>query len=68
MLKGRYNLIPLVLGFISIIIFTFSPSTIDNDGILREPFYLIIFAYLGILVAFILFLISVILESPRRKL
>jgi hypothetical protein len=67
MLKGRYYLIPLVLGFISFIIFTFSPSTIDNDGILREPFYLIVFGYLGILSAFILFLISFIVKNSRRK-
>lgn len=63
MLKGRFYLIPMALGLISFISFTFSPATIDSNGILREPFYLIIFGYIGVFLSVFMVIISRIFKN-----
>lgn len=38
-------LIPLALSFLSFFLFSISESTVDADGVLQEPFYLILVGY-----------------------
>ena len=37
--------LPLSLSVLSFFLFTISPSTLDENGILNEPFYLILIGY-----------------------
>lgn len=42
---NKLFLLPLSLSILSFFLFTISPSTLDENGILNEPFYLILIGY-----------------------
>lgn len=42
---NKLFLIPLSLSVLSFFLFTIIPSTLDESGILNEPFYLILIGY-----------------------
>jgi hypothetical protein len=42
---NKLFLLPLSLSVLSFFLFTISPSTLDENGILNEPFYLILIGY-----------------------
>jgi len=41
----KWFFVPLFLSIASFLTFALSPSTLDADGVLQEPFYLILFGY-----------------------
>jgi hypothetical protein len=41
----KWFFIPLFLSIASFLTFALVPSTLDGDGVLQEPFYLILFGY-----------------------
>jgi hypothetical protein len=42
---NKLFLIPLSLSILSFFLFAVSPSTLDENGVLNEPFYLILIGY-----------------------
>ena len=42
---NKLFLVPLTLSLLSFFLFTITPSTLDENGILNEPFYLILLGY-----------------------
>ena len=42
---NKLFLIPLSLSILSFFLFAVSPSTLDESGVLNEPFYLILIGY-----------------------
>jgi hypothetical protein len=42
---NKLFLLPLSFSVLSFFLFTISPSTLDENGILNEPFYLILIGY-----------------------
>lgn len=42
---NKLFLLPLSLSILSFFLFAISPSTIDENGFLNEPFYLILIGY-----------------------
>jgi hypothetical protein len=59
MRRTYWNLLPIILGSLCFILFKITDSTIDEQGILREPFYLILFGYGFVLLGIILTLIKI---------
>jgi hypothetical protein len=51
---NKIFLVPLGLSILSFFLFTISPSTIDDNGMLNEPFYLILVGYALFFLAIIL--------------
>jgi hypothetical protein len=51
---NKIFLVPLGLSILSFFLFTISPSTIDDNGMLNEPFYLILVGYTLFFLAIIL--------------
>ena len=51
---NKLFLVPLSLSVLSFFLFAISPSTIDENGMLNEPFYLILFGYAFLFLAVIL--------------
>ncbi len=47
----KWFLVPLFLSIASFLVFALSPSTIDGDGTLQEPFFLILLGYLFLFVS-----------------
>jgi hypothetical protein len=47
-------LIPLALSILSFFLFAVSPSYVDEQGVLNEPFYLILIGYAFLFVSVIL--------------
>jgi len=47
-------LLALFLSTASFLTFALSPSTLDADGVLQEPFYLILFGYFFLFTAIVM--------------
>jgi hypothetical protein len=50
--------IPLLLSILSFLTFALSPATIDGDGTLQEPFYLILFGYFFLFTSLVMLAIT----------
>lgn len=69
MMKKKYLLAssPIFLGVLCIIMFNIIGSEVKPDGTLVEPFFLILFAYLFVLIGIIAILFVAIFSMFRKK-